>query len=185
MSNLLSLSLTDMSFNNFESLKTPEIINMLVQKGGEFEYNNTTNLIIGIALLAVGGVIFIGENNYLETDGYINYLNCNNTNCSLGVQYQVNGNTYKKEFTVSIDYVRPSNNKIQVTYESSDPNNSYMGSSNYNSIIYAMFGGGIFFIILWYYLSTSKKESNTFFVPSLSIYTKTETPSGLYVISKK
>jgi len=182
---LVSLSLTDMSFNNVDSIKTPELISMLIQKGGEFEYDNTTNLIIGIALLVVAGVIFIGENNYAVTNANINYLNCNTTSCLLGVQYQVDGNTYKKDFTVDMNYVRPSNNQLIITYDSSDPNNSYMGTSNYNTIMYVMIGAGIFFLGLWYYLSSKKRTNSTFFGPSLSIYTKTETPSGLYVVSKK
>lgn len=182
---LVSLSLTDMSFNNFESIETMDAIKMLIQKGGEFEYDNTTNLIIGIALLAVAGVIFIGENNYAVTNGNINYLNCNTTNCVLGVQYQVKGNTYKKDFTVDVKYTRPTNNNVVITYETSDPNNSYMGTSNYKTVMYIMVGGGIFFLGLWYYLSSKKKTDSSFFGPSLSIYTKTETPSGLYVVSKK
>jgi len=58
---------------------------MLFQTGGDFEYNNTTNLIIGIALLAISGVIFIGENNYVSVDASIDYLNCDSTKCLLGV----------------------------------------------------------------------------------------------------
>jgi hypothetical protein len=174
-----------MTFNNDESINTIDALNMLIQKGGEFEYNNTTNLIIGIALLAVSGVIFIGENNYVVTNANVNYLNCNTSNCALGVQYQVNGNTYTKNFTVDVNYVRPSNNQITITYESSDPNNSYMGTSSYNMIMYIMICGGLFFIGLWYYLSIKKKSDGASFDSSLSIYTKTETPSGLFVVSKK
>ena len=180
----ISLSLTDMSFNNYDSTKTSDVINMLTQIGGEFEYNNTTNLIIGIALLVVSGVIFIGENKYTVINGTIEYLNYNALNCLLGIQYQVNGNTYKKDFTVDINYVRPPNNIVIVSYEQSNPNNSYIGTSNYNMIMYIMTGIGIFFIGLWYYL-LRKKTDGTFLGPSLSIYTKTETPSGLYVVSKK
>lgn len=182
---LVSLSLTDMSFNNFDSVKTPELISMLIQKGGEFEYDNTTNLIIGIALLVVAGIIFIGENNYAVTNGNINYLNCSTTSCLLGVQYQVSGITYKKDFTVNMDYLRPSDNQITITYDTTNPANSYMGTSNYDTIMYIMIGVGIFFLGLWYWLSSKKEANSTFFGSSLSIYTKTETPSGLYVVSKK
>ena len=158
---------------------------MLTQTGGDFEYDNTTNLIIGIALLVVAGIIFIGENSYVATNGNINYLNCNTTNCLLGVQYQVNGSTYKKDFIVDMNYIRPSNNQISVTYEVENPNNSYMGTSNYNAVMYGRIGGGIFFLGLWHYLSSKKRTDSTYFGPSFSIYTKTETPSGLYVVSKK
>jgi hypothetical protein len=182
--NLLSLSLTDMSFDNITSLKTPEVINLLLQKGGDFYYNNTTNLIIGLAFIALSVVIFIGENNYLTTSGNIIYLNCNNDNCSLGVQYSVDSITYKKEFTVESDYLRPDNNQVSISYESSYPNNSRLGSSNYNTIIYTMGGIGLFFICLWFYFS-SEKSTKIDFNPSFDIYTKTSTPNGLYVVSKK
>jgi hypothetical protein len=182
---LLSLSLTDMSFNNFESISTMQALKMLIQKGGDFEYNNATNLIIGIALLAIGGVIFIGENSSAVTNGTINYLNCNTKNCVLGVQYQVNAITYNKDFIVDLKYERPADGIIVVTYETSDPNSSRIGATNYNTIMYIMFGLGIFFLAMWYYLSMDNKKESIFFEPSVSIYTKTETPSGLYVVSKE
>ena len=182
---LLSLSLTDMPFNNTKSIGTTEAINMLFQTGGDFEYNNTTNLIIGIALLAISGVIFIGENNYATVDASIDYLNCDSTKCLLGIQYVVNGITYKKDFPVDINYTRPDNNQITITYQLSNPTNNYMGTSNYNTIMYILIVLGLFFIGMWYYLSTKKNGSSSFQGPSLSIYTKTETPSGLYVVSKK
>jgi hypothetical protein len=174
-----------MPFNNKESIGTTDAINMLFQTGGDFEYNNTTNLIIGIALLVISGVIFIGENNYATVDASIDYLNCDSTKCLLGVQYVVNGITYKKDFPVNINYTRPDNNQITITYELSNPTNNYMGTSNYNTIMYILIVLGLFFIGMWYYLSTKKNGSSSFQGPSLSIYTKTETPSGLYVVSKK
>lgn len=185
INDLVSLSLTDVPFNNKESIGTTEVINMLFQTGGDFEYNNTTNLIIGIALLAISGVIFIGETNYTTVDASIDYLNCDMTKCLLGVHFIVDGNTYKKDFPVDINYIRPDNNKITITYELSNPTNNYMGTSNYNMIMYILIVVGLFFIGMWYYLSTKTNKSSTFPGPSLSIYTKTETPSGLYVVSKK
>lgn len=182
---LLSLSLTDIPFNNNESVATSEIINMLVQTGGDFEYNNTTNLIIGIALLAIGGIIAIGENNWTTINANIEYLNCNLTNCTLGVDYQVNGITYKKDFTIDLDYLNYSSKQITITYDLSDPSNSYLGTSNYNTIMFALFGVSIFFLGLWYYLSTKEKSLSSSFTPSLSIFTKTETPTGLYTVSDK
>ncbi len=182
---LLSLSLTDMPFDNTKSIGTTEAINMLLQTGGDFEYNNTTNLIIGIALLSISVVIFIGENNYATIDGSIIYLNCDSTQCLLGVQYIVNGTTYKKDFPVDINYIRPDNNRVTITYELSNPTNNYMGTSNYDTIMYILIAIGIFFIGMWYYLSTKKSGSSSFSGPSMSIYTKTKTPSGLYVVSKK
>ena len=183
--NLVSLSLTDMPFNNTKSIGTTDAINMLFQTGGDFEYNNTTNLIIGIALLAISGVIFIGGNNYAIVDASIDYLNCDLTQCLLGVQYIVNGITYKKDFPVDINYTRPNNNLISITYELSNPTNTYISTSNYNVIMYILILLGLFFIGMWYYLSTKKNGNSSFQGPSLSIYTKTETPSGLYVVSKK
>jgi hypothetical protein len=174
-----------MPFNNQSPIGTTEVINILLQQGGEFEYNNSTNLIIGIALLAVGGVIFIGENNYSSVNGTIDYLNCNVSNCLLGVQFTVNGNTYKKDFSVDASYTRPANNQVTITYEIANPNNNYLGTSSYNTIMYILLGTGIFFMALWGYLSSPGSKNTSFYVPGLSIYTKTETPSGLYVVSKK
>ena len=138
---------------------------------------------IGIALLAISGVIFIGENNYVTINTNINYLNCNSVNCLLGVQFTANGNIYKKDFYVDMNYVRPENNQVTITYEISNPNNNYIGASNYNTIMYILIAIGIFFISLWYYLS-SKKDGSIFSGPSLSIYTQTETPSEMYKPSK-
>lgn len=186
MSNdLISLSLTDFIFNNYESIDTMDAIKMLTQKGGEFEYNNSTNLIIGIALLVIAGVIYIGENNFKVTNGNINYVNCNKTNCTLGVEYQVNNNIYNKEYNLNVSYVNYPNNQVVITYESLNPNNSYVGTSNYNTIIYLLVGGGLFFLGLWYYFCTKRGSDSSFFGEDLNIYTKTETPSGLYVVSKK
>jgi hypothetical protein len=182
---LVSLSLTDMPFYNRESIRTSDAINILIQTGGTFEYNNTTNLIIGIALLAIAGVIFIGENNYTTANARIDYLNCSSTNCLLGVQFGVNGDTYKKDYTVDMNFIRPSNNYVTVTYELTNPNNNYMGTSNYNIIMYILIGLGLFFIGLWNYVSCNKECNSSTLESTDIIYKKTETPSGLYVVSKK
>jgi hypothetical protein len=182
---LVSLSLTDMPFNNRESIRTSDAIRMIMQTGGTFEYNNTTNLIIGIALLAIGGVIFIGENNYTTVNASIDYLNCTSTDCLLGVQFGVNSNTYKKEFNVDINFIRPTDNNITITYEITNPNNNYMGTSNYNMIMYILIGVGLFFIGLWKYISSGTDDNSSSIEATDSIYKKTETPSGLYVVSKK
>jgi hypothetical protein len=174
---LLSLSLTDMKFNE-NSVATTEIIKMLVQTGGEFEYNNTTNLIIAIAFISIATIIFIGENNWITINTNIDYLNCNAGGCVLGLDYQINGTTYKKEFNVSQDFARPSNNQVTITYDTSNPNNSYMGSSNYNILIYSLYGLGIFFMCIWYYLSSDKNSSS--YEPSVSFYSKSEIPSEIY-----
>lgn len=186
MSNkLLSLSLTDMHFNDETSINTSDAINMILQKGGEFEYNNTTNLIIGVALLAIAGVIFIGENNYETAIANIDYINCNVSNCIVGAQFLVNGNTYKKDFIVDMSFTRPTNNKVTITYQIENPNNNYLGTSNYDMIMYILTAVGIFFIGIWHYLSSGTNTNSSFYTPSLSVYTKTETPAGLYEISKK
>lgn len=182
---LVSLSLTDMPFNNRESIRTSDAIKILLQSGGNFEYNNTTNLIIGIALLAIAGVIFVGENNYTTVNASIDYLNCSSTNCLLGVQFRANGDTYKKDFIVDMNFIRPTNNYVTVTYELTNPNNNYMGTSNYNIIMYILIGLGLFFIGLWNYVSCNKECNSSTLDLTDTIYKKTETPSGLYVVSKK
>ena len=179
---LLSLSLTDRPFYN-NSVDTSEIFNAFTQTGGEFEYNNTTNLIIGISLLAIAAIIFIGENNWNTTTTNIDYLNCNPNNCTLGLDYQVNNITYKKDFNVDLNYERPGNNQVTITYEISNPSNSYLGTSNYNIIMLILFGFGLFFIGIWQYLS-SKKTSTSTFNPSLSFYSKSEIPSEIYTEKK-
>jgi hypothetical protein len=168
---LLSLSLTDMPFNNRTSIRTSDAINALLQTGGEFEYNNTTNLIIGIVLLVISGIIFIGENNYMTINTNINYLNCNQDNCLLGVQFVVDGKTYTKEFNVDLNYVFPDNNQITITYQISNPNNNYIGNYDYNTLVYILSAIGIFFIGLWYYLSSRNSTSKK---ASLGIYTESE-----------
>lgn len=179
---LLSLSLTDMQFNN-NSVATSEIIRMIVQTGGDFEYNNTTNLIIGIALLSIATVILIGENNWSSINTNIDYLNCSTGGCVLGLDYQIGGITYKKEFNMSNDYVRPSNNQVTITYEISNPKNSYMGVSNYNALIFILYGLGIFFLGLWFYSSRDKSKTSTY-NPTIDFYNKSEIPRGIYVTEK-
>lgn len=176
---LLSLSLTDMQFNN-DSVATSEVIRMIVQTGGEFEYNNTTNLIISIALISIATVIMIGENNWSCIDTNIDYMNCNAGGCVLGLDYQINGVTYKKEFNVNNNYLRPSNNRVTITYEVSNPNNSYMGVSNYNILICVLYGLGIFFLGMWFCLSKENSKPSSY-NPSINFYSKSDIPSDLYI----
>jgi len=175
---LLSLSLTDMQFNNSENT-TSDIMKMIVQTGGEFEYNNTTNLIISIAFFAIATVVYIGESNWNTLYTNIDYLNCSSTGCILGLDYQIDGTSYKKEFNVSNDYSRPANNQIQITYEISNPSNSYMGTSNYNTLAMVLGGLGILFLGIWYYLSIDSSIGISY-SPSISFYKKSEIPSELY-----
>jgi hypothetical protein len=183
ISDLLSLSLTDMPLNKNKSVRTSEAIDMIFQTGGEFEYNNSTNLIIGIALLVIAIVIFIGESNWTTITADVEYLNCNMSNCTLGVNYLVNGMTYKKDFTVSIDYQRPSDNKVDLSYESGNPATSYLGPSNYNNYIYIFGGLGILFLGIWFtYLN--KSEGSSSFIPTLNFSSKTETPGLIYSVSE-
>ena len=135
-----------------------------------------------VAFIASATVILIGENNWNTINTNIDYLNCNTGGCVLGLDYQINGKTHKKEFSVSKDFVRPSNNQVTITYDTTNPNNSYLGSSNYNIIIYSLYGLGIFFICIWCYLSTDKKSSS--YEPSISFYSKSEIPSEIYSIAK-
>ena len=175
---LLSLSLTDMQFNNSTNA-TSDIMKMIVQTGGEFEYNNTTNLIISIAFFAIATVVYIGENNWNTLYTNIDYLNCSSAGCVLGLDYQINGTSYKKEFNVSNDFSRPANNQVQITYEISNPSNSYMGTSNYNTVAMVLYGLGILFLGIWYYLSIDNSKSSSY-SPSISFYKKSEIPTELY-----
>jgi len=176
---LLSLSLTDMQFNNSPNATSDIMKMIIIQTGGEFEYNNTTNLIISIAFLAIATVVYIGESNWNTVNTNIDYLNCTSTGCILGLDYQIDGTTYKKEFNVSNDFSRPVNNQVQINYEISNPSNSYMGTSNYNTLVMVLGGLGILFLGIWYYLSIDSSKSSSY-SPSISFYKKSEVPSELY-----
>lgn len=176
---LLSLSLTDRPLNQNKTLETSEIINMIVQKGGEFEYNNTTNLIIGIAILVVATVIFIGESNWVNTTAHIEYLNCSLSNCVLGVEYRANETIYKNEFTVPLDYKRPANNIVDISYELSSPKSCVLGSSNYNNYVYILFGAGIIFLSIWY-LQMDKSSHSSPFISGLNFSSRTEPSNTIY-----
>lgn len=180
-SDLLSLSLTDMLLNKNNLVNTTEAIEMIVQSGGNFEYNNSTNLIIGVALLVIATVVFIGESNWKTINANVEYLNCSMSDCTMGIDYQVNGMTYKKDFVVPLDYKRPSNNKVELSYDTSDPKNSYLGSSNYNNYIYVLVGLGIIFLGIWCaYLD--KNEGHGSFIPTLNFSGKTEQPGLIYSV---
>lgn len=133
------------------------------QIGGEFEYDNSTNLIIGLILITIAVVIFIGKNNWLSTNANLDYMNCNTNNCVIGLDYQVNGNLYKKEFTVPLDYNKSLLNNIIITYNPENPNSSYFGNDKYNDYVYILGGVGIIFLVIYYFFtnSTNSKKIKT------------------------
>ena len=179
ISDLLSLSLTDRPLNNDQSLRTSELINMIVQQGGNFEYNNSTNLIIGIALLVIATVIFIGENNWASVNARVEHLNCNMSNCILIVEYHVNNTTYKKDYIVPSDYKRPSDNHVMISYDLSNPSISYLGTSNYNNYVYILAGVGVIFLGIWC-VFLDKNASYSSFIPALNFSSKTESQNAIY-----
>lgn len=176
---LLSLSLTDMQFNNSPNVTSDVMKMIIIQTGGEFEYNNTTNLIIGIAFLAIATLIYIGESNWNTVNTNIDYLNCSPNGCVLGLDYQIDRTTYKKEFNVSNDFSRPANNQVQINYDISNPSNSYMGTTNCNTLTVLLGGLGILFLCIWYYLLNDNSKSSSY-SPSINFYKKSEIPSELY-----
>lgn len=180
-SELLSLSLTDRPLQQNNILETSEIVNMILQKGGEFEYNNTTNLIIGISILVIATVIFIGESNWTTTTAEIEYLNCNLSNCILGISYQVGETIYKNEFPVLLDYQRPSTNQIIISYDKTNPKSCSLNSSNYNNYIYILIGFGLIFLVCWYSNSESS-SSDDLSIPSLNFSSKTDASNAIYTM---
>lgn len=183
ISELLSLSLTDRPLNQNNTLETSEVIKIIVQKGGEFEYNNTTNLIIGLSVLVIATIIFIGESNWITTNAQINYLNCGLSNCALGVEYQVNNTIYKNEFTVPLNYQYPANNQVNISYDVTNPKSCNLSSLNYNNYIYILIGIGIIFMGIWYSrLDVSSRGS--LFVPSLNFSSKTESSNTIYSMTE-
>ena len=174
-----------MELRNDYSLDSLDAINNILQEGGTID--NTTNLIIGISLLVVGIIIYIGNSNYSSTNGKINYMNCNSNHCVLYVEYVHNYTVYTKEFILDKNYTCPPDNLVNITYETSNPNNCYIGSSNYSILTYLLMGTGLFFVVLWYFISIDMSDLGLGLgiLPDFSSYTKTETPTGLYVVSKK
>ena len=182
MKNLTSLSISELELRNDYSINSSEAIRNILQKGGTI--SSTTNLIIGISLLVLGIIIYIANSNYSMVLGKINYMNCNGNNCVVYVQYQISHAVYVKEFLLDKNYKCPPDNMIPITYDNSNPNNCYIGQENYSTLRWTLLGFGALFILFWAGSTTELFDINNF-IPEFSLYTKTETPSGLYVVSKK
>ena len=176
---LLSLSLTDIKFNSNSDMNTSDMIKMIIQEGGSFEYTNATNLIIAVATFVIAIVILLGENNWTMTVGRITYLNCSISNCSMGVEYIVDGITYNNEFIVPLNQNYMVKNQIDIKYENSNPNNSRIDTTNYNTYIYILFGISIFFTCIWMLSHRNSGDDDTY-IPSLNFSSKTDSENLLY-----
>lgn len=181
MKSLSSLSISDLKLRKNYSIDSIEAIDNILQQGGTL--SNTTNLIIGISLLVLGIVIFIGNNNYSSTTGKINYMNCNGKNCVIFVEYTVNNSVFVKEFLLDKNYTCPPDNLVNIIYEISNPDNCYIGSNIYSTLMYLLMSTGIIFIVFWYLVSIGVDSFGL--ISDNNLYSKTETPNGLYVVSRK
>jgi hypothetical protein len=181
-SNLLSLSLSEYTNN-----KTFDIANLFMtpkQSGGDFSFTKTTNLIISISLIAVATFILIGNSNWVNTYGHINYSNNVEQQEIIGISYLVNGLIYTKELTIDDKkYIDPNNKLITLSYEITNPTHVRLGHSNYNILITILYIAGAIFFALWN--STFEKWwSEPFRRSNLNSYSKSDISSEIYNIGK-
>lgn len=150
-SKLETLSLTDFySFDN-PTYSPNTLVKMILQKGGEFAYDNTTNFILGLGLIVIAVVVLMYENNYIETTANILYTKCSNTNCLIGVEFYVGNVLYKKELTSDNNYVKSLTNTETISYLVTNPDKCYLGYRDYNFYSYVIGGIGTFLFLTWMY----------------------------------
>lgn len=181
-SDLLSLSLTEYQNNN--NSETFDIADLFTQQGGEFSYTKTTNLIISISLFTVATLILIGNSNWVNTYGNINYSNSVEQKHIVGISYLVNGIIHTKELTIDDkNYIEPNNRLLMLSYEITNPNNVRLGHSNYNILITILYIAGAIFFALWN--STFQKWwSEPLNRSNVNSYSKSDLSSEIYNVGR-
>jgi hypothetical protein len=144
-------------YNNNFSLGSVKLLKIIYQKGGEFGYNNYTNLLLGLSFITIAIAILLGERNWKNKKANINNINCSSSNCLLNINYETDdGKIYNKDLSVSKDYKNESR-KVDILYNLENPEICHLKNENLINYIYILLGSGMLFLIIWFFsLETAK-----------------------------